>query len=287
MAELLLSLDVEPLAVYFTPLVWSGYIMAIDAAVFALRGRSLIRSEPQAFVWMAILSIFLWLIFELYNLRLQNWTYVGLPRNEYLRYLGYGWSFATILPAILETAELLMSAVFRTGWPPVEVDARTDTPLGLMAGESKARRRAAAWGWVVLGAVMVSVPLLAPRDLGAYLFGSVWLGFIFLVDPLNDRGGRPSLWNDLREGCGARLKALLLSGAVCGILWEFWNYWATAKWFYISPILENWRLFEMPLPGFLGFPPFAVELFALYVFATSIFRLPCYEIGVPPNGVSE
>jgi hypothetical protein len=27
----------------------------------------------------------------------------------------------------------------------------------------------------------------------------------------------------------ARLYALLIPGGVCGWLWEFWNYWATAK----------------------------------------------------------
>ena len=284
-AELLLYLDVPPVPMYFTPLVWSGYILAVDAAVFAIRGRSMIRSEPQALVWMAILSIFTWLLFELYNLQLQNWTYVGLPRNDYLRYLGYGWSFATIMPAILETAKFLMAAVFREGAPPARTERRADGELGLDVAESDshrktAPRKTASWGWVALGAAMVTVPAVVPIDWGVYLFGSVWLGFIFLVDPLNDCAGRPSLWNDLRFGHRARLYALLASGGLCGILWEFWNYWATAKWFYIFPILEDWRLFEMPLPGFLGFPPFAVELFALYVLAASVLRLPVYEIGL-------
>ena len=139
----------------------------------------------------------------------------------------------------------------------------------------------ASWGWMALGAVLVTVPAIVPLDWAVYLFGLVWLGFILVLDPVNDRAGRPSVWNDVRCGYQARLYALLASGAICGILWEFWNYWAAAKWCYIFPILENWRLFEMPLPGFLGFPPFAVELFALYVLAARVLRLPCYEIGRP------
>ena len=87
----------------------------------------------------------------------------------------------------------------------------------------------------------------------------------------------------MRCGCRARLYALLVAGGLCDILWEFWNYWATAKWFYIFPILQDWRLFEMPLPGFLGFPPFAVELFALYTLAASVLRLPFHEIGLLPG----
>ena len=60
-------------------------------------------------------------------------------------------------------------------------------------------------------------------------------------------------------------------------LLEFWNYWAEGKWFYIFPILEQWTIFEMPIVGYLGFPAFAIEVFALYVFAVSWLKLPFYE----------
>ena len=87
-AEALLFAEVRLVGFYFTPLVWTGYILAADAAVFSVRGRSLIRGEPFAFLWMAVLSVFLWLIFEGYNRELLNWTYVGLPRGLVARYLG-------------------------------------------------------------------------------------------------------------------------------------------------------------------------------------------------------
>jgi hypothetical protein len=32
------------------------------------------------------------------------------------------------------------------------------------------------------------------------------------------------------------------------------------------------KIFEMPLPGYLGFPPFALECFTMYVFVRSLFR---------------
>ena len=63
-----------------------------------------------------------------------------------------------------------------------------------------------------------------------------------------------------------RLVNLMLSGFLCGTLWEFWNYWSRAKWHYTIPIMENAKLFEMPLPGYLGFPAFALECFTMYVF---------------------
>ena len=74
-----------------------------------------------------------------------------------------------------------------------------------------------------------------------------------------------------------------MSGLVCGLLWEFWNYWASSKWLYIFEILPDWRIFEMPLIGFLGFPAFGLEIFAMYVFATALLNLPCYEIGAAPD----
>jgi hypothetical protein len=106
-----------------------------------------------------------------------------------------------------------------------------------------------------------------PREAAAYLFGLVWLGFIFLLDPVNYRLRLPSLLGDLAEGRRARLYSLLLSGLVCGFLWEFWNYWSAARWLYIFPIFQQWKIFEMPAPGYLGFPPFALECFAMYVTA--------------------
>ena len=49
------------------------------------------------------------------------------------------------------------------------------------------------------------------------------------------------------------------------MIWEFWNYWAHTKWIYAVPILPEVRIFEMPILGFGGFPPFAVECFVMYV----------------------
>jgi hypothetical protein len=104
-AEWLMFRGVEPVATYFTPIAWSAYILIADSAVLALTGRSRLHDAPLTVARMALLSIPLWLIFEAYNLRLQNWTYVGVPPLPQ-GLLGYGWSFATITPAIFETSDL-------------------------------------------------------------------------------------------------------------------------------------------------------------------------------------
>src|SRR5579883_1137790 len=106
-AEPLMFHGIEPVATFFTPIAWTAYLLIADAAVFAIRGRSRLRDSPLQFARLALLSIPLWLIFEAYNLRLQNWIYVGgLHLPVVVSWLAYGWAFATISPGIFLTADL-------------------------------------------------------------------------------------------------------------------------------------------------------------------------------------
>src|SRR5207245_10377121 len=59
----------------------------------------------------------------------------------------------------------------------------------------------------------------------------------------------------------------------CGWFWEFWNYWAAAKWHYIFPMFQSWKIFEMAVPGYLGFLLFALECFVVYVTASYLLRI--------------
>jgi hypothetical protein len=248
-AEWLLFQRVWPITVYFTPIAWTAYLLIVDAMIFASRGRSRFHDSPAQIVWMAILSIPLWLIFEAYNLRLANWTYVGLPENAAARLLGFGWSFATITPAVLLTGELVESF----GW--------------FKPSNALRFSRTAHNAMIAFGTACLILPLLLPQWLAAYLFALVWIGFVFLLDPINHRLGLPSLLNDLAGGYHGRFWSLFVSGWVCGWLWEFWNFWSSAKWHYIFPMFQDWRIFEMPIPGYLGFLPFALECFVMYVSA--------------------
>jgi hypothetical protein len=118
---------------------------------------------------------------------------------------------------------------------------------------------------------MLVVPFVVSPDVARYMAAPVWLGFIFLLEPINRWMRADSL---LPNGNLRRVRNLLLSGLLCGGLWEFWNYWAGAKWHYTVPILEHVKLFEMPLPGYLGFPPFALECFVMYVFIRALVKRP-------------
>jgi len=252
-AQWLMFRGVEPVATYFTPIAWTAYILVVDAAVLAVAGRSRLRDASGEFAQVALLSVPLWLIFEAYNLRLKNWTYVDLPGHWLADAIGYAWSFATIWPAIFLTADL------------VELFGWFARPARAVTFSAAAKR-----GMVAAGAIVLLVPLVTPQQFGARLFAFVWLGFILLLDPINHHMRLPSLLGDLERGHRGRLYSLLISGWVCGWLWEFWNYWAAAKWNYVFPMFQQWKIFEMPVPGYLGFLPFALECFTMYVFAAGL-----------------
>ena len=118
---------------------------------------------------------------------------------------------------------------------------------------------------------MLASPLLVSPGVAQYLAAPVWLGFILLLDPINAQLGAESLIVDWQAGRFDRIINLIVSGFLCGILWEFWNYWCAAKWHYTVPIMEQLKIFEMPLPGYLGFPAFALECCTMYVFVRRLF----------------
>jgi hypothetical protein len=245
----------QPLvARWFTPIVWTGYVLFADALAARLAGWSYLTTHRVDGVLVALTSILSWWLFEWYNApRFWRggadaaglwWQYHGLEPDVWLRRIGYDWAFATIFPALFLTAAVLRASVVRGArvrpWRP--------SPSALR-------------GLTALGAVMAALPLLIPSS---WLVPLVWTGFALWLEPLNARAGRPSWLADLGHGDASRLLALLAAGGVCGVLWEFWNYWAAARWTYTVPYLGHVKVFEMPVLGYLGFPPFALECYAMY-----------------------
>jgi hypothetical protein len=253
-SEALMLARVEPFWTWHTPFAWTGYILLMDGIVYRMRGSSWLSTNRGEFVFLSIVSIPLWVVFEGYNLLIENWHYVNLPRNLLVRYFGYAWAFATISPGIFETAELV--AALR-GRPRSSVPERATRVHASRFGPAR-------YAGIIVGAAMLIWPLIWPSP---YLAAPVFLGFIFLLDPVNARAGDASFSLDLRAGRYDRLVNLLVAGFICGGLWEFWNFWARAKWIYSVPIFGDIKIFEMPVLGYFGFPPFALECFTMYVFA--------------------
>jgi hypothetical protein len=239
---------------WFTPIVWTGYLLFMDAVVARLAGRSYLTTDRVEGVLVALASILGWWVFEWYNApRFWRggedavgiwWQYHRMEPNLLLRRVGYDWSFATIFPALFLTAAALRASVLAR----VRVRPWRASPRWLR-------------GAIAVGAVASVLPLVV---VSAWLVPLVWLGLVLLLEPLNARAGRPSWLADLAHGDASRLAALLASGAICGLLWEFWNYWAITKWTYTEPYLGEVKLFEMPVIGYVAFLPFALQCHAMY-----------------------
>ena len=238
---------------YLTPMAWTGIVLAADG-LLARRGQSWLRDRPRALLVMAAVSVPSWLLFELYDRpRFWRpggpelwWHYQGLPPWPE-RGIGYLWSFATITPALLLIAHLLAPAIRRAAGR--GRGGRTPEELLLAIA--------------AVGAVLAAIPLLWPSP----FFGAdVWLAWSLLLDPLNRLRGRPSLIGDLERGDRGRPLALLAAGLLAGPLWEGINWLAGARWRYTVPFAGNLKLFEMPVLGYLGFAPFALECFAIWSF---------------------
>ena len=254
---------------WFTPIMWTGYILLVDALVARRTGGSWLTTRRREFPFLAVLSVLSWLIFEVYNFKLRNWVYLGMPAEMWVRDIGFFWSFATITPAIFETAELLES--FRPPPPAPALVAKRQ-------GKGSWRDSIA----ILVGLALIAIPAALPDWLAPYTFGFVWLGFVPLLEPINRRLRQPSLWRDGSEGNRARVWQWLAAGFVCGLLWEAWNFQALARggagWLYTMPPLIHNLIFglhygKMPVAGLLGFPPFAWECFALYYFLRSVLQL--------------
>ncbi len=243
---------IDPIHNWFYCFAWWSYILTVDAFVYWIRGSSLILNRTREFFLMIPWSVFIWLIFEAANLALQNWYYINLPRFTGERWLGYAVAFGTVLPGIFETAELLESlALFR--------GSKTKKRMVISSAGHSAL--------TLLGVFCLASSVIIPE----FLFPLIWVGFIFLLEPFNYRSGGKSLLKDLKEGDPRKIYLLLVAGLICGLLWEFWNYGSHSKWVYTVPFFEKTKGFEMPFLGFLGFPPFAVQVYVMYNFI-SLFR---------------
>jgi hypothetical protein len=249
-SEYCLFHKIEPFFTWFFCFAWWSYILIADSLLFKFRGRSLLTSRRREFWGMLPTSVFIWLLFEAYNFVIHNWSYKHVPHQIWQRWPGYALSFATVLPGIFITSDLL-ELLFRRSTGP----AASEYEVLISQPHSRPSP-----GFIALGLILTIAPLFWPR----YFFPAVWLGPIFLLDPLLEKIGIRSLSLSIFSKDRRRVWSLMLGGLLCGVMWEFWNFWAGSKWVYTIPFFGKWQVFEMPFFGFLGFPPFALECWILY-----------------------
>jgi hypothetical protein len=295
-------------------LVFNGLLQLVSSTPGEIRGSPL-RRRPNRFIVAWLTSIPVWCFFDWVNFTgMHAWTYYGLPPHFSARATGYFVAFAAISPGMFLAAELYQRLGLRrvrTSSPGAAANRRAAgllmilvtgvlaVTVALVRMAHPAERANVRLGridlgdWLavpgillyvftrgqslrlaslVLGATFTLWAVLVHNPIGNL---SLWVGLFFLIDPINAWLGAPSLLADWLAGRWGRMLALMGGGATCGLLWEFWNYWALSKWTYSLPFLgrlEGFRYFEMPALGFLGFLPFALECWAVLNLIEAVLR---------------
>jgi len=226
--------------------MWFGYCLAVDGLVFWRTGTSLLTRSPRKYIGLFIVSAPVWWIFELLNLRTQNWTYIGAEIFSSQSYTFWTTlSFTTVIPAVFGSAEFFASFNF----------IKRIKPSLVIGTDKKTTTAFFALGWVML--VLI---LLYPK----IFFPFIWISLYFIFEPINVWLGNRSLAHWTANGDWRPVISLWLGVLLTAFFWEMWNYYSYPKWIYHVP-WGNWlHIFEMPLLGYGGYLPFALELYALY-----------------------
>ncbi len=240
----LLFFQVSFMRTWFYCFAWWSFILIVDSLNFRTRKTSPLSESTKIFIFSAFISVFVWLIFELFNLKLQNWQYHDLPAFFLERWLGYFIAFASVIPALREISFFMESLLRKKG--PALFRLKV-TPFFLRL-------------YTFIGFLLLFLTLTWPK----LFFPLVWLCFIFLLEPLNYRLKNASLLADQHKKNWTRIWSWILAGLAAGFFWELWNFFADSRWEYSLPYLNFWRVFHMPVFGYTGFMPFALEVFAFY-----------------------
>jgi hypothetical protein len=148
------------------------------------------------------------------NFKTKTWHYANIPSVGVREFLG-AWAYGTIIPALFRTWDFFATLKLFEKAPakPVKV-----TPFKLAFS-------------FIFGVACISIPLLMSDYWANFLIPCIWLGFIFLVEPINYllKIPRISIFRQLEMGNSKSL-----------------------------------RNDSMPLMGFGGYPPFIWENFVMY-----------------------
>lgn len=224
----------------FTPL-WLAYTLAVNALCLRRTGRAPATHRPLFFLALFPASALFWWLFEFLNRFVRNWYYEG-PALDAWAYVGWAsLCFATVLPAVISTREWVAS----WGWV-----RRAFGNVRPMAAGGRA-------GWALAAAAAAG--MFGVGRAPEFFFPLVWVAPLFIFAAALTAAGLPHPLAALRGTDWTAPAAAALAALICGFLWELWNFYSLARWRYAIPYLHRFALFEMPVLGYAGYPPFGLE----------------------------
>jgi hypothetical protein len=229
-------------------MLWLGYIVVVNALTWRRTGCCMLTHRPAYLLALFPLSAAFWWLFEYLTRFVQNWFYMGVGT---LGAWDYFWQatlpFATVLPAVLGTRELLAS------FP--RSSAGLDSAWTIAWASSKRL----AWPVLVVSGIGLAAVGVWPNA----LFSLLWLAPLASITSLQIIMGEASILDGPVKGDWREIWQAALAGLVCGIFWELWNYGSLAHWEYSVPFVHRFEIFHMPLLGYSGYLPFGLECLAV------------------------
>ncbi len=235
----------------FFPL-WLGYALCIDGLVYFRKGSSLLSRNWRKYILLFLISAPAWWLFELINIRTQNWIYDGKQFFSDLEYAIYAtFSFSTVIPSVFGSAEIISTFTWIN---------RLSFRKKIIPSKRFLRIH------FITGLIMLALVIIYPK----IFFVLVWLSVFFILEPINNWLKYPSIYDYLKSGNWRPVFSLWIGCLICGFFWEMWNYYSYPKWVYDIHFANVLHIFEMPLPGYLGYIPFSLELITIYHFITGL-----------------
>jgi hypothetical protein len=223
---------------------WAGYIILVNALAFMRSGRSMITHEPVYLGSLFLFSAIFWWYFEFLNQFVQNWYYVNTGSLGRLEFFLYGTlPFSTVLPAVIGTKELLQTFPRLSRGLDDFYRVRIRHP----------RRIAFAGGLFAVAGL--SLTAIRPD----HFFPMLWLAPLVIIAAAVVINGERGILTDLSRGDWRAVYLLALSALICGFFWEMWNYHSLTRWEYSVPLVDRFRIFEMPVLGYAGYLPFGLQ----------------------------
>lgn len=220
-------------------IIWLGYILAMNGLVRRRTGESLLTHHTRWFLVLFPISAAFWWLFEHLNQFIDNWYYRDVHASSRWSYfLQATLPFSTVLPAVASTWAWLRS------YPRLEL-------VGFPALRG---HPGLAWTALVTGTLILAGIGLWPE----ILYPLLWVAPLLIFCALQHLLLGETLLTPLSHGDWCPLLQPALSGLMCGVLWELWNYGSATKWHYSIPYVQRFHLFEMPLLGYGGYLPFGV-----------------------------
>jgi hypothetical protein len=248
----------------FSPLWW-GFILALDGLVYRRSGgNSLLATKPATFIISAAVSLVGWAYFEYYDyFALGTWFYPNstMPALSHeMVVLLFLIAYTTVWPAIFEWYTLLNTC-------PIMASRYANGPKVALNGNLL------LWGGFALVVAMVFLP--------HPLFWVVWIGTLAIFAGMLIRLNIWTPFTALAQGNWGPMILMALGTLFNGFFWEFWNYGSAHPvlpvtnpnyWIYDIPYVNVIHIHsEMPLLGYLGYMPFGIMAWVMFIWAGKLF----------------